>query len=462
MTLTENDPLNSIIISGGGLVGSFLAMALSKKGFKVTVYEKRPDPRINNKDQGRSINLVVTSRGLHAFEKVGLKENILSMSKPVWGRMMHSSSGELTYQPYGAFENECNYSISRLELNRFLIDEAIKEGVHFHFQSPITHIQLDEDQTHLTAGPETLTVSAQTPIIGADGVGSFIRQKINSLLPANSFNKLEEISHGYKELLMPAGPEEEFLIDPKSLHIWPRSNFMLMALPNLDGSFTCTLYLPHEDEHSFQEIQSNPQVLQDFFRKHFPDTLPLLPHLAEEYAANKIGKLGTVYQDHWFYENKLLLIGDAAHGIVPFFGQGLNCGLEDCTTLLNLIDESSSPLGTHFKAFEKARKKHAQAIAQMSLENFIEMRQKVGDKKFLLKKSVEKAIEKKFPELYKSRYSLIMYHLTPYAHAMEIGKAQNNFLDNVCQDLQSVDELNFSKVKEKIVQDLGPLDSLWK
>jgi kynurenine 3-monooxygenase len=447
-----------VLIVGGGLVGSLAAIFLARRGLGVEVREQRPDIREAGGAGGRSINLVVASRGILPLERVGLKAGVLELTVPVRGRMMHSVSGELAYQPYGRDDSECNYSVSRAELNAHLITEAERCGVRFEFGRGLVGADLEAGRLEL-AGPgggDVTSVAAPPVVLGADGAASAVRAE---MAKRPGFEEsVELLDWGYKELTIPAGPGGSFLIEKHALHIWPRGRIMLMALPNRDGSFTVTLYLPHRGESSFERLDTHQRVAE-LFRSQFPDAASLIPDLATAFFANPTGHLGTVRCRPWHLEGRFGLIGDAAHAIVPFFGQGMNAGFEDCRVLDELLDELGTEDWRHvLQEYSDARKPDADAIAGMALENFVEMRDRVKDPRFLLRKEVEHLLEERLPREYRSRYSMVMYGpRIPYRVAREAGAVQQSILDRLCDGLSSSADLDLDLARRLIGDKLAPL-----
>lgn len=436
------------MVVGAGPVGCVLAILLRRRGHEVELFEKRPDMRRTDITAGRSINLVLTERGLRGLERAGLRDALLQRTVPVFGRMMHSVEGELTYQPYGKDESECNYSISRGELNRFLLSRAEEAGAVVHFGSRF--VDADFNRCNLIfEDNETQRVTKVVSglVFGCDGAPSGVRE---ALVRHHRFEaRLDPLPIHYKELLFPAGPNDCFAMEKNALHIWPRGHHMLMALPNLDGSFTGTLYLPAYGELSFDAL-SDASSVQAYFLAHHPDAVPLLEDVSSPILGHPTGHLGTVYCSPWHLNGRVLLLGDAAHGIVPFFGQGLNCGFEDCLVFDDILDAAGDDIETAFAAFYGNRKPDADAIATMALENFHEMSDKVGDPSFLLRRKVASLLEKSYPTQFRTRYAMVMYSSIPYAAALEAGHAQTRLLDALCEGLTSPDHLDLQQARRLI------------
>lgn len=448
------DSAKPVVIAGGGLVGSLLALFLRRRDLPVTVIEARPDLRRADAVGGRSINLVLTRRGLRALDRVGLAGQALELTRAVTGRMIHDPEGECVFQPYGREDSECNYSVSRTGLNAFLIQKAEEAGARFHFETSVVDADLDAGRLEVREAAGERRALAAGVVFAAEGAGSVIRERVMTRRPGFATGS-EMLDYGYKELTIPAAPGGDYRIEPHALHIWPRSAFMLMALPDLEGSFTVTLYLPHRGPVSFETVERDGA--EAFFRDHFPDAVPLLPSLAEDYAANPVGELGTVRCRPWDAGGKGVLIGDAAHAIVPFFGQGMNTGFEDCTVLDGLLDEHGTDAWeTVFPRFGEVRKPDADAIATMALENFVEMRDHVGDAGFLLRKQVEHRLEQVMPKRYRSRYSMVMYSHIPFHLAFEAGEIQRGLLDELCDGLDDAEELDLERAGRRIDAGLTP------
>lgn len=447
----------AVTIIGAGLVGSLLSVLLRRRGLRVQLFEKRTDPRDMAKSAGRSINLVVTSRGLHALELAGLKEEVLRHTVPVYGRLIHSMDSETTYQAYGKDESERNYSISRQQLNEILLNEAEKAGTEIYFEHALESLDptLDKAIFSTTNG----SIEHPSPVlIGADGAGSKTRSELLRITEQRGIkasSTTEPLGVAYKEMFMPSTSSGSHPMEAHALHIWPRGKFMLMALANLDGSFTMTLYLPETGEISFDTIQTNQEV-ENFFLTYFPDAVPLMPNYIREYQINPIGKLATLRSEPWNFGDKLLLIGDAAHAIVPFFGQGMNAGFEDCTLLLQLADTHNYNWKNTFSEFNRIQKPNADSIADMAIENYIEMSERVGDPNFLLRKSVEQLLRQNFPKLFISRYALVTYSLVPYNLVQKIGQLQAQILDQLCEGLTSLESIDLQQAHGLISSLLEP------
>ena len=409
---------SKVNIIGAGLVGSLLSVYMAKKGHKVTLREYRPDMRKANISAGKSINLALSNRGFKALNKVGLGEKIKKLSIPMSARLMHDKEGNLTTQPYG-LEGEAIYSVSRGGLNMALMDAAEEEGVEILFNQKCRGVDVND------AGVFTADGKASSEItFGADGAFSKVRA---SMQRKGRFNYQQYfLEHGYKELTIPATENGKWRIEKNVLHIWPRESFMLIALPNLDGSFTVTLFLAFEGEKSFAQLQT-PEEVSDFFAAEFPDVVPHMPTLTEDFFENPTGALVTVKCSPWTNGKNLALIGDAAHAIVPFYGQGMNAGFEDCSILDDIIVEHpDAKWPTVLKAYEVAREKNGNAIADLAMYNFIEMRDNVADPQFLVQKTIESWVRKNNPN-YLPLYTMVTFTHIPYAEAEQRGQEQNQF-----------------------------------
>ena len=446
----------TVTLIGAGLNGPLLALGLVKRGFNVEVYERRPDMRRVRVAAGRSINLALSTRGIHALSEAGLWADMRKLIIPMRGRMMHSIASELTFQPYGKDEAEVINSISRAELNIALMNAAEAQGVEIRFQQRCTGLDLRTGEVQLrdeqTGQERTLESSV---VIGCDGSASAIR---NEMLKLSRFNFSQQyLDYGYKELTIPAGPGGKHVLETNALHIWPRGNYMLIALPNVDGTFACILFLPFEGLDSFAPLDTHSAILE-FFQSRFPDAAALMPDLPDNFFANPTGAMVTVKCSPWHVEGRTLLLGDAAHAIVPFFGQGINCGFEDCTTLLALLDRHGADWERAFAEFEAARKVNTDAIADLAVENFVEMRDRVADPRFLFRKKVELALEAKYPGLFVPKYAMVTFHRIPYSTALNRGQVQDRVLTELCDRIERIEDLDWSKADRLVRSDLTPLE----
>lgn len=440
------------IVVGAGPVGCVLALVLQRHGMQVEVYERRPDMRRADLVAGRSINLVLTARGLRALRLIGLEEEVLALTVPVYGRMMHSLEGELTYTAYGKDESERNYSVSRGELNIALLDAVERAGIPVHFERSLESAELSEGVRLHFSGPEGPLSVSPARAFGADGAPSALRTAL--IEHSGGECEVEMLADGYKELLFPAAPEGGFSLDSRSLHIWPRGVHMLMGLPNRDGSFTGTMYLPNEGPWGFSSLHDKASV-EAFFEEHYPDAIPALaPDYAQEVLEAPLGKLGTVRCLPWRLDERVLLVGDAAHAIVPFFGQGLNAGFEDVAVLNGLLGQG--PLAEAFAAYEAARKPAGDAIAEMALENYVEMRDKAGDAAFILKKRVQARLEQAFAPAYRTRYAMVVYSSIPYHEAQAAGRVQDEIVAELCRDLVDPADLDLARAEALVREKLTP------
>lgn len=449
-------PAGRITVIGAGLAGPLLAILLADRGFQVEIYERRPDMRKAGFSGGRSINLAVSTRGIHALAQAGVWDSLRRIIVSMRGRMMHSVAGELTFQPYGKDESEVINSVSRAELSMALVDAAESRGVTIHFQQRCIGmdyragaVRLRNEETQ-----QETAVPADT-VIGTDGSASAVRLE---MLKGERFNFSQEyLDYGYKELIIPAGPRGDHLLETNALHIWPRGSYMLIALPNIDGTFACILFLPFEGgAASFASLDTEAKVTR-FFESSFPDVVPLIPRLAETYHDNPTGAMVTVRCFPWRVDGKSLLLGDAAHAIVPFFGQGVNCAFEDCTILMQYLDRYGADWPRVFAEFQQSRKPDTDAIAELALENFIEMRDRVADPRFLFRKKVELALEARFPGVFVPKYAMVTFHRVPYSVALARGQVQDRILTELCHAIERVEDLNWDVAGRLIASELNPL-----
>ena len=446
--------MKNFTVIGSGLVGSLLSIYLAKKGYNVTVYERRPDLRKNRISAGRSINLALSDRGWRGLAGVGIVDEIKKVAIPMAGRMMHSVKGELTYQAYGKQGQVIN-SVSRGGLNCVLMDLAEEHGVKIIYN----HRCLDVDLKSCSAkfeNTETNEIVEVNPdrIFSTDGAYSAGRLQFQ--LTTDMFNYSQTyLEHGYKELTIPPTAEGEFAMDPGALHIWPRKSFMIIALPNMDKSFTCTLFYPMNGEESFKAIDTEEKMMK-FFEENFADLIPLVPTLKHDFFNNPSSSLVTVRCFPWRYQDKVLMLGDAAHAIVPFYGQGMNCGFEDCVVLNELMEKHGDNWDLIFEEFQNLRKPDADAIAELALANFIEMRDRVGNPSFLLQKKIEAWFNEKYPEKWIPLYSMVTYspHIR-YSEALRIGNKQEAIMQSVMA-MDNIEQIwNSEAVENKILAALN-------
>jgi kynurenine 3-monooxygenase len=432
------------IVVGAGLVGALWTVFLARRGYQVKVYERRSDMRSQGYHGGRSINLAMSDRGWKAVEMAGIREKIEKVALPMPGRMIHAVSGDTTFQAYGK-EGEAIYSVSRGGLNLELLNIAGSfPNVEFFFDHRCLDIDLNQPTATFedTKTGEVKTIDAPL-VFGTDGAFSAVRY---SLQRTDRFNYTQRyLEHGYKELTIPTSETGRHRMDPKALHIWPRGNFMLIALPNADGTFTCTLFLPFEGEVSFEHLKEDEDVMA-FFQRYFPDAVPLMPTLLDDFWANPTSSLCTVQCDPWQWQGRVLLLGDAAHAIVPFYGQGMNAGFEDCTILDAMHDDYQGNWSKIIPAFAKKRKPDGNAIAELALRNFIEMRDLVADPKFLLRKKIAAFLHGKHPG-FLPVYSMVSFSNTPYHIALKEDDAQNQLFKQILAIDNVESEWNGEKVE---------------
>jgi len=447
----------TITLIGAGLVGSLLAVLLARRGYCVEIFERRPDMRTNKISAGRSINLALANRGIYPLEQAGLMAQVAPILTTMKGRMVHDVNGQQNFQSYGQKAQEVIYSVSRAELNTICMDAAEATGkVKIHFNQKCESLDFDNNQLHLF--DEINGQRKQQPfqrVIGTDGSSSAVREAIHKI--ESTQHQIIPLGHSYKELCLPAGENNTFQIDANSLHIWPRGGYMLIALPNLDGSFTVTLFMPNTGEVSFETIDTAEKV-NAFFAQNFSDTLPLLPSLVSDYFENPTGTLATVKCAPWHYQDKALLLGDAAHAVVPFHGQGMNCGFEDALNLAETIDNAGGDWTRVFVQVEQNRKINGDAIADMAIENYITMRDSVRDKKYLLKNTLAFELENRFPGYFCPRYSMVMFHRLPYTEAKQRGVIQGEILNELTQNIGKAGDVDFDLAERLISSRLTRVD----
>lgn len=419
--------MNSVTIVGAGLAGSYMAYALGREGKKVTLLERRGDLRKAEVAGGRSINLALSTRGLTALRKVGLEEEALKICIPMKGRIMHAVDGSLTFQPYGRKDQHIN-SISRRDLNEMLLNKAEScDAVELRFNEACVGYDLENNEL-LVGDEDNPTRHDDELIIAADGAYSRVRQ---SLQLREHFNYQQlYLDYGYKELTIPPTAEGDFALEPNALHIWPRHEYMMIALPNQDKTFTCTLFYPFQGNESYAHLQTAEQI-ESFFKRVFPDAVPLMPELVDEFLRNPIGSLVTVRCAPYTYADKVMMVGDAAHAVVPFYGQGMNASFEDCAVFLDLFKEWKGSQAELLDTWDKERKPNVDALSELSLNNFIEMRSSVARPFWLLRNKIEKALHRAMPDSFIPLYSMVSFSNIPYAEAQKRAREQAQWLDNL-------------------------------
>lgn len=442
-----------ITLIGGGLAGALLAILLAQRGWSVDVFERRGDPRIDGYAGGRSINLALAERGLHALRQAGADAAVLAQAVMMRGRYVHPLHGTPGLQRYGRDDSEVIYSISRGELNIVLLNIAESHGARLHFDYALERADFVDHIAHFRHHDALITHPFRA-LIGADGAGSTLRSEIAKVQPLGE--RSEGLGHGYKELEIPPAVDGGFRIEPNALHIWPRGHYMCIALPNDEHTFTVTLFMPREGSYpSFAQVHTGEQA-QALFARDFPDTLPLIPKLQHDFEANPVGTLATLYLDRWHLGGQALLLGDAAHAMVPFHGQGMNCAFEDCVALAEHLTTTAT-LAEAFAAFEAGRKPNAEAIQQMALENYIEMRDKVDDADFLLQRQLELLLQARHPGRFVPHYTMVTFMRIPYAVALQRSDVQRELLVNATRGLHNLDSVDWAALDAAIVAQIQPL-----
>ena len=419
-----------VTLVGGGLAGSLMSIYLAKRGYEVYIYERRADMRSGNYVGGRSINLALSTRGLRGLAKVGLDAEVLDISIPMPGRMMHSVDGTLKYQPYGK-DGQAIYSVSRGQLNIKLLQLADQyPNIHMFFNHKCTGVNLETcESTYVNEAGETITDKADV-VLGTDGAFSALRDAMQRT-PRFNFSQTYE-NYGYKELEIVPNEGGDFQLDKNCLHIWPRKSFMMIALPNPGGNFTCTLFMPFEGKPGIDDLKTREDITA-FFDTYFPDAVPMMPGLVDDYLNNPTGMLTTMRCYPWV-NGKNALMGDSAHAVVPFYGQGMNCSFEDCVVLDECIEELGGDWTNVLDAYQKLRKPNADAIANLALQNFVEMRDLVGSDAFLHKKNVEHMLSEKHPDLFVSQYERVTFSTRDYAEALAYGEHNDRVLEAIIQN----------------------------
>jgi len=441
-------------IVGAGLAGALLATLLARRGWQVDVYERRGDPRVVGYAGGRSINLALAERGLHALRSADAADAVLDKAVMMRGRMVHFLDGSQQLLRYGRDDSEVIWSVSRGELNIVLIDAAEAAGARMHFDRRLDDVDFDTRMSRFVDDRDGgIHAHAFTTLLGADGAGSALRQQISKHVDLGQ--RLESLGHSYKELEIPPTADGGFSIEPNALHIWPRGSYMCIALPNDERTFTVTLFLPNQGDPSFATVQSGADA-RALFERDFADALPLIPGLEHDFEHNPAGMLATLYLEHWHLDGRAVLLGDAAHAMVPFHGQGMNCAFEDCVALAGHLDANPDPADA-FAAFEAERRPNAQAIQAMALENYLEMRARVDDADFLLQRALERQLAERHPQRFVPRYAMVTFRRLPYATAFERGQVQRELLVEATRGRNSLDAIDWDWLDAEVERRLPVL-----
>ncbi|MCM2337648.1 MAG: FAD-dependent monooxygenase [Lysobacter sp.] len=443
-----------ITVIGAGLAGALLATLLAQRGWKVDVYEKRGDPRVKGYAGGRSINLALAERGRHALGIASGDDEVMAHAVMMRGRMVHFLDGRTALQRYGKDDSEVIWSVHRGDLNIVLLDIAEQAGARLHFHRGLDSVDFDARVATFTDDVDGSSHAVGfTALVGADGAGSALRAAMGR--QEDLGERTEFLGHSYKELEIPPTPDGSFSIEPNALHIWPRGRYMCIALPNDERTFTVTLFLPNEGDPSFATVRTGAEA-RALFERDFADALPLIPNLEQDFERNPAGLLATLYLDRWHLDGRAVLIGDAAHAMVPFHGQGMNCAFEDCVALAEHLDRQTD-LTAAFAAFQAERLPNARAIQQMALENYLEMRDRVDDDDYLLQRALELRLAERHPDRFMPRYSMVTFQRMPYAVAFERGQVQRQLLVDLTRGHGSLDTLDWHVVDAAVRERLAPL-----
>lgn len=443
-----------ITVIGAGLAGALLATLLAQRGWKVDVYEKRGDPRVKGYAGGRSINLALAERGRHALRLASGDDEVMEQAVMMRGRMVHFRDGRTDLQRYGKDDSEVIWSVHRGDLNIVLLDIAEQAGARVHFHRSLDGVDFDARVATFTNDIDSSTHAIGfNALVGADGAGSALRAAMARV--SDLGERTDFLGHSYKELEIPPAPDGGFSIEPNALHIWPRGRYMCIALPNDERTFTVTLFLPNEGDPSFATVRNGAEA-RALFERDFADALPLIPKLEEDFEHNPNGLLATLYLDRWHLDDCAVLIGDAAHAMVPFHGQGMNCAFEDCVALADHLDRDPD-LATAFAAFQAERLPNARAIQQMALENYLEMRDRVDDDDYLLQRALELQLAERHPDRFMPRYAMVTFHRMPYAVAFERGQQQRQLLVDLTHGHTTLDTLDWDAVDATVRERLTPL-----
>ena len=448
-----------ITLLGAGLAGCLMAIYLAKRGFKVNIYERHPDIRKTQINSGRSINLTLAARGIKSLKEVGLYDKIMQLTVPLKGRIIHGIEGRKTFQPYGPKETDVLYGLQRSSLSKLLLDEVEKlDEVQIHFSQKCVGIDFDQKELYLRDEVDQQSAMVKfNVIIGTDGSSSALR---TAMLNIKGFNFSQSyLKHGYKEITIPSIYSSQIPIERNALHVWPRGDCMINGFPNLDGSTTCVFFAPFEGENGFDNLKSEEQVTS-LFQNQFSDIFPFIPDVEAKFSSSKTGHLITIKCDPWHVEDKALLLGDSAHAIVPFHGQGMNCAFEDCAYLDKCIAKYGTDWKAVFQEFERNRKVNTDSIADLSLLNYVELREQISDQKFLLKKEVEKILADKYPEYFIPRFSMVCFNQIPYSVAQYRGEIQQSIIEELCEQINDIQDIEWKTANnlmtEKLIHPCSP------
>jgi len=458
--MNQSSRTSTVTIAGAGLAGSLLAVVLARRGFDVEVFERFADQRRVSVPAGRSINLALAERGRVPLARAGLLDGVDRFALPMAGRMLHEPGKEPVLQRYGQREEEVIYSVHRARLNTFLLDAAEQAGARIEFNRRLQTVDFDRRRCILVDDSGGEHERDFGVLVGTDGAGSALRSAMDRVMKTGA--REEPLDHGYKEFTMPPDAGGGHVMDPNALHIWPRGGFMMIALPNPDGSFTCTLFLarkadPDRGEPGFDQLEDWPEQ-KAFMEEHFADAMALLPEVRREFADNPVGFLGTLRLDRWHLDDRAVLLGDAAHAIVPFHGQGMNAAFEDVACLDELVAEHGDDWAKIFPAFEKIRKPNANAIADLALKNYREMRSDVRDPRFHLQKELEWELERRLPGRFIPGYAMVMFHTLPYAQALERSRIQARVLEEATKNASSLEEVDIEAAAREARAALEPIE----
>ncbi|TYT23728.1 FAD-dependent monooxygenase [Luteimonas viscosa] len=443
----------TITIIGAGLAGSLLATLLARRGWPVEVFERRGDPRVHGYAGGRSINLALAERGLHALRQAEADPGVMRQAVMMRGRMVHPLHGEPELQRYGRDDSEVIWSINRGELNIVLIEAAEAAGATLHFDRRLEEVDFAAGTMRVLGDGHDQRRGFDT-LVGADGAGSTLRAQ---MMRVNDLGERTEwLDHGYKELEIPPGANGSFRIEPNALHIWPRGHYMCIALPNDERTFTVTLFMPHEGAYPSFATVPDGDAARILFKEQFADAVPLIPRLEDDFEANPTGTLGTLYLDRWHLDGKAVLVGDAAHAMVPFHGQGMNCAFEDCVALADQL-RPDADFATAYAAFAAERMPNAAAIQHMALENYIEMRDRVDDRDYRLQRALELLLQERHPGRFVPHYAMVSFMRIPYATALARGEVQRDILQRATDGIETLDAVDWAALDAEIAARLAPL-----